>query len=364
MIVERFLSLDLISLLVIACLFKFCSSTWNFSAVNLTNDVPIWRFAFWRNRAFFAVPSFSRRGQLVNSELTLLESCWPEPGSNHSGFAATLADNDVRIFPKSALAFDKCHKLSSVVALDIESRGRLWVLDAPEDHDCSAKILVYDLRRNDLEIARTDLGGVRKENLKSLVIDPVYGLWGPRAYVGDPGDESIIVYSLFKRRWWRLKLTSDHRIPSFSPTEMAISRKSAFLYLTDSRSQDLFSVDLETLRDEEGPSIFHEREIERNSSIQWVGRKMGKSSGLAIDQRGGLHYFLVTEHASANGYSILLQSAEVPCITDYRLDSQRNVWALVNLENPLVKTSNTIYQGKWHAHFRTARIFKHNSFAP
>lgn len=66
----------------------------------------------------------------------------------------------------------------------------------------------------------------------------------------------------------------------------------------------------------------------------------------------------------ANGYSILLQSTEVPCITDYRLDPQKNVWGLVNLQNPSVATFNTIYQGKWHAHFRTVRIFRHNSFAP
>ncbi|XP_066592041.1 uncharacterized protein [Prorops nasuta] len=298
------------------------TSGWDLVSADLEQNAVITRFAVWRNRAFLVIPRQKRRVK----KATLFEGVWPE-----------TVNNNVKAFlglEKSGLT--KCSGLRTAVGLDIEPLGRLWVLDVPEESYCPAKIIVYDLRRNNEEVASNELSGVDKNKLGAIVIDSYIGLWGQRAYIADPGDETIIIYSLGQRKWWKVKLQHATNVQYLRITDFAISRKNSVLYLTASSSLDLFSVNLQQLRYDMDFST----RVTRNITVSWVGYKMGTSSGLLCDSKIGLHYFMVSEKASvrwdsklpliAENHQILLQNQTVPCIADYRMDSQKNIWAVVN----------------------------------
>ncbi|XP_046604634.1 protein yellow-like [Neodiprion virginianus] len=345
---------------------------WNFSTVGLPHNVPIWRFTVWRNKAYFAVPRWDKATKV---QFTLLEATWPEFG-NPLQLAAVTAD--LLPFPDSKSQQEgDCQDLQSVTGLDSDVRGRLWILDAPtRSHRCSAKIVVFDLRRNE-KVTETKLQNIPSRDLKCLVVDPVVGQRGFQAYVSDPGDQSIIVYSLAQRTWWRLKLSSQSDIPKIFSTDLAISRKSPIMYLTGYGSDDLFSMDLDSIRNGGvPPSGLMKNESLSGISVKWIGSKMGPSSGLIGDLRGGLHYFLMTEIASvrwdsrqkleAEGHRIQLQSETIPSITDYALDSQKNVWAVVNERHPLRDPKDSKDSVDWKNRKsikkRTIKVYKYKPF--
>ncbi|XP_046736874.1 major royal jelly protein 1-like [Diprion similis] len=345
---------------------------WNFSTIGLPQNVPIWRFTIWRNKAYFAVPRWDKTTKV---KFTLLEAAWPEFGNP---LQLATVTGDLLPFPDSKSQQEGvCKDLQSVTGLDSDGRGRLWILDAPtRSHQCSAKIVVFDLRRNE-KVAETELQNISPRDLKCLVVDPIIGQRGFQAYVSDPGGQSIIVYSLTQRTWWKLKLSSEPHIPKIFITDLAISRKSPIMYLTGYQSDDLFSIDLDSIRNEGVPPAgLLKNESLSEISVARVGSKMGSSSGLICDLRGGLHYFLVTEIASvrwdsrlkleAEGHRIQLQSETIPSITDYALDSQKNVWAIVNERHPLRGPKHSEDAVGWKNRKsikqRTIKVYKYKPF--
>jgi len=60
--------------------------------------------------------------------------------------------------------------LVSVTGLDVDARGRLWVLDAPDQYDRWPQIVIYDLRRNDrLVFIKTHISRKDVYNIASRV---------------------------------------------------------------------------------------------------------------------------------------------------------------------------------------------------
>ncbi|KAH0560533.1 major royal jelly protein 1-like [Cotesia glomerata] len=346
---------------ILASFYISRSVGWNFSKVNLPNDVFISRFAIWKNRVFLAAPRWSKWS---NNSVTLLEAPWIDPEvlslMNIPSPPATAY-----LSPELQSLGKDCTNLLSVTALDIDNRGRLWVLDSPEDMNCPAKIIIYNLHHNE-EISRENLLGVPRKNLKCLTVDPVIGLWGHRGYIGDPGDESIIIFDTGltgQRKWWKLHLKHGPTVPRVYTNDLTISRKNKRLYITGTNSLDLFSIDLDKLRHRDRLSVEY-------SDILWHGIKLGTSTGLLCDSKDGVQYFLVSEHASvrwdtkynlkAENHLILLQSEHVLSITDYRMDSSKNVWAIINplwYDNRCVDTTN-----KWNATNRIIKIPGFDSF--
>ncbi|XP_015116476.1 uncharacterized protein LOC107040770 [Diachasma alloeum] len=342
--------------------------SWDFSQCNVSDDVTIWKFAVWRNRAFFAVP---RWGDNSRCHPTLLEAPWypdqpPELSLLHPPHSTVSAYPSVEIQASGNL----CTNLISIVGVDVDNRGRLWVLDSPESTRCPAKIVLFDLRRNE-EICRDNLRGIAKEGLRNLLVDPVVGPRGYRAYIGDPGDNSILIYNIDHtglRTWWTVKLRPPVDHPKIISTDLAICRKNQ-LFITGGNFLDLFSVNLELLRSEHSQALVPPQ----TTNTTYHGIKMGVSSGLLCDPKGGLHYFLVTEHASvrwdtkhdlkAGSHAVLLQSEQALSLTDYRMDAQRNVWGLVNARHPyLGEYGNCRATGKLSD--RIVRVFKYNLLAP
>jgi len=73
-----------------------------------------------------------------------VEVSWPE--INLPLNVANVAISP-KLFPKDAKR--DYETLVSVTGLDVDARGRLWVLDAPDGHDRWPRIVIYDLKRND-----------------------------------------------------------------------------------------------------------------------------------------------------------------------------------------------------------------------
>ncbi|XP_034939902.1 major royal jelly protein 1-like [Chelonus insularis] len=363
--------LILFKLLLIIITIITSSTAWNFSKVSLPDDVLIWRFVLWKNRAYLAIPRWQSG---LNNSVTLLEAPWIEP---ETMFLMNIPQPSVKPFPslQEQSLGDDCDNIISVTGLDIDSRGRLWVLDSPTSVDCSAKIIIFDLHRR-TEVSRSTLTGVATKELKTIVIDPTIGLYGYRGYVGDPGDESIIVYNIGRtgQKWWKLKLLHKSTVPRIYTGDLAVSKRNSRLYLTGYKSLDLFSIDLDILRYEDFLSFPRKVFRHRNASVTWHGIKLGLSSGLLCDSKDGLHYFLVTEYASvrwdtkydlkATNHEILEQSEQVLSITDYRTDSQKNVWGLVNGHYPFNKRKNLIATKKWNPTSRVIQILHSRSFKP
>ncbi|XP_051161619.1 uncharacterized protein LOC127281774 [Leptopilina boulardi] len=338
---------------------ELLSSSWNLTSVNLDDDALIWRFTIWRDRAFLAIPR--RKNDIKNKRYTLVEAPWPEISEDERNFA-------LRPFPNSNSQsnIDNCFRsLRCVVALDIDSKGRLWVLDVPTEKRCSPKIIIYHLLRNNQELKRIELSNVSTANLRSLVT--YTDSYDTRAYIGDPGDESIIVYSLEHQRWWRIKLEHDSYIPKVYSSDLAICCKSSLLYFTGYPSHDLFSLNLEDLQEMEEST----EKIIKSANISWHGKKLGSSSGLFCDKKQGLHYFMINDKASvrwdsnleltAENHLVLLQTEDVPYITHYAADSQKHVWGLSNVWFPFQEESYNDFDTKLKT--RTIKVFNYSQYS-
>lgn len=77
-----------------------------------------------------------------------MEVSWPEITSN---WQLRVTNAAVVPFSKNRpLKYDYRERtLVSVTGLDVDARGRLWVLDAPDLCDRWPQIVIYDLKRND-----------------------------------------------------------------------------------------------------------------------------------------------------------------------------------------------------------------------
>ncbi|KAG7211987.1 hypothetical protein KM043_011185 [Ampulex compressa] len=296
---------------------SFCCNT---TEIILSRNVLIWKFAVWRNRVFLAVPRWVEEKNNESGYLpTLLEANWSEFSTN--------SQTSKMVEPFSISLNDKSighrEKLRSVTALEVDVRGRLWVLDVSPKFD------------NPATLVSVDLVDVATANLRCLVVDP----WGSKAYISDTDDESIVLFNLEQRRWWRINTIGVSNIPRLWSTQMAISRKNSILYLTGESTLELFGISLEEFKNE----------VPENVTVLRLGNKMGLSSDVFCDSKGGLHYFILSQKASvrwnskfslkAENHAILVQNESVPCITDYTVDTQKNLWALVNAECPFGKKS-------------------------
>ncbi|XP_012063539.1 PREDICTED: uncharacterized protein LOC105626858 [Atta cephalotes] len=342
-------------------LLSHISHSWNLTSLNISDDVLIWRFAVWKNRAFLAIPRSTNEKQ-EEWKPTLVEVSWPEINLPLNVANAVISS---KLFPKSRVSKQDYETLISVTGLDVDARGRLWVLDAPDGYDRWPRIIIYDLKRNDRLVSSTELTKVSVKHLKSLVIDPFEDQWGFRGYIADAGDETIIIYSSGLCKWWKLRMLHGPEIPRVQFSDLAVSRMNSILYMTGHNSHDLFSINLERISTDKLLRI-SSREVQ-NVTVTWLGKKLGSSVGLFSDLKDGLHYFMTSERASvrwntklplnAQSHSVLIQNDDVPCITDYIMDSRRNVWGLVNSKCPGTTKKNTLSNSTLKS--RTIKIQKY-----
>lgn len=83
-------------------------------------------------------------GEKENYIPTLVEVPWRE-----INLPTSFASMVTMPFPKKGSSKRPYTTLTSVTGLDVDSRGRLWILDAPDEDDYWPQIVIYDLKRND-----------------------------------------------------------------------------------------------------------------------------------------------------------------------------------------------------------------------
>lgn len=77
----------------------------------------------------------------------MVEVSWPEINSNLP-LSVANAIISPKLFPKEGSSKRDYETLISVTGLDVDARGRLWILDASDGYDWP-RIVIYDLKRND-----------------------------------------------------------------------------------------------------------------------------------------------------------------------------------------------------------------------
>lgn len=168
---------------------------------------------------------------------TLIEASWPE---NIIGVKPTIYPSEEVHLRKAG----KCKGVKKAVATDIDSSGRLWLID--EGHDiCSAKLVVWDLLYFNSEVMEFLLkcqthvpqfqihfqafGGLRGKQFSKIVVDPANLENGDsRAYISLKNEDFLLVYSLNERKLAKLKFTNPEiqnptKKPSFA--EMVWNRQ-------------------------------------------------------------------------------------------------------------------------------------------
>ncbi|XP_065334864.1 protein yellow-like [Cloeon dipterum] len=133
-----------------------------------------------------------------------------------------------------------CNKIEEATGLEVDSVGRLWVLDQGSD-DCNAKLWTIDLNKND----QTKL--IHRFSFQKLTHDLALDETpdGTFAYISRWYQEQIVVFNLERNQSWIVK-TPDVKVFSLalSPKDQEPSQ----LYLSNHRSNELYSISVATLR--------------------------------------------------------------------------------------------------------------------
>ncbi|XP_065334971.1 protein yellow-like isoform X2 [Cloeon dipterum] len=138
-----------------------------------------------------------------------------------------------------------CDKLERTKGLEVDSVGRLWVLDSGGD-DCYAKIWTIDLNNNDHTkiIHRFPV----RRLMQDLVLDETPD--GTFAYISQGIEQNVVVFSLERNQSWIVKT------PEIEVFSIALSPKKdqepRQLYLSKWYSKELYSISVAALRNGAG----------------------------------------------------------------------------------------------------------------
>lgn len=75
---------------------------------------------------------------------TLVEVPWPE-----NNLPVSVINIVTVPFSKRRSSKRHCTTFTSITGLDVDSQGRLWILDAPDEDGYWPRIVIYNLKRND-----------------------------------------------------------------------------------------------------------------------------------------------------------------------------------------------------------------------
>lgn len=133
----------------------------------------------------------------------------------------------------------KCGQLQDAISVDVDlKRGRLWVLDKGNEF-CDGKVIEFNLFFNN-EVGVSVLKGVERSGLGVLVVDPASHV--QKIYVGGLQGEIIVVFT-DTLSWKKVKLDGGLILTD----SLGISRNTALLFITSTKSDDLFSLNLKDL---------------------------------------------------------------------------------------------------------------------
>ncbi|XP_065336029.1 protein yellow-like [Cloeon dipterum] len=132
-----------------------------------------------------------------------------------------------------------CNKIEEATGLDVDSVGRLWVLDNGSDN-CYAKLWTIDLSNND----QTKIIHVFpfRKSMHDLVLDETPN--ETLAYIAWWRERKIVVFSLERNESWILD-TPGIRVMSIALSPMEEARQ---LYVSNWSSNEVYSISVDALR--------------------------------------------------------------------------------------------------------------------
>lgn len=184
-----------------------------------------------------------------------------------------------------------CEDIQNAVDLEIDhKKARLWVLDRGNEA-CSSKLLIFNLNLNQL-FGTYNLEEVSSGKLSSLVLDRQHE---PVAYIGGL-ENKLVVFSFGEKKSWALQLRAKHGSMLISTGSLAISKADDELFITGTKSEDLFSVNVRHILEIEQDANKSE-EANVTVRVNWLGQKLGPSGGITVDNKNGLIYYLIRDYA-------------------------------------------------------------------
>ncbi|KAJ8959609.1 hypothetical protein NQ318_021795 [Aromia moschata] len=341
---------------------------WDLSSFGINENYYVSSIGIHRTRAFLTLPRSVCHNNVSNP--TVVEVAWT---INHIYSSSNIPTKRQKILDYQQ--WGECKDLQDAISVDVEpKKPKIWILDKGNEL-CLPKIVSYNLFYNNIFESCT-LTDIPRQNLNTLVIDRAYGKFGHRAYIGNAGDDTILIFFLDELKYWKLKLLHmDYPFISVSADFLSISKIDPVLYITGRNSIELFSIDLENIRNLEEPLISEAQATNLECKVTFLGHKLEISSGLETDYKNGLSYYLVRDYVvvrwligsplEAEYHNIFAQSYEkLPYVSELFTGPQNGLWALVNPLSPkeCMEVNNTILENIPRPENRAVKILKYNKF--
>ena len=131
-----------------------------------------------------------------------------------------------KIFPNLKIhgkRLGTCRQIIQSVGTDIDSKGRLWMIDSGSTI-CHPKLIIYDLlylnegevlcmlnqifliKLSFTEVQFQTFNNIKDKTFNSILVDPILaGLTDSRAYISLVNEEFLFVYSFNERKIGKLK---------------------------------------------------------------------------------------------------------------------------------------------------------------
>ncbi|KAL9702652.1 hypothetical protein quinque_006170 [Culex quinquefasciatus] len=253
-----------------------CATSWDLSSVGV-EEFSLKHVSLYKSRAFLTIE---------HANVTLVEASWPE---NKLGVRPRIiSDRDGELN-------SGCEGLKKVIWTDVDPVGRLWILDRG-DEQCNPKLLISSLIFASSKEIRYDFSDSSRE-LHSIVVDPIQASDGDtRAFVTLENTDYLLFFSLFKQAVGKLQFEKKDfsRITPISLSEVTINQNR--LYISDSLTGRLFSLPVKTIRQ----LTFPEDDVQKmvmKTNVTYLGRLLGRASGLKLDLRDNLFYIIPRDGA-------------------------------------------------------------------
>ncbi|XP_065334718.1 major royal jelly protein 1-like [Cloeon dipterum] len=137
--------------------------------------------------------------------------------------------------------WEKCNKIEEAKGLEVDSIGRLWVLDeASSKSNCRAKLWIFDLNSNKTELVHHFYF---HDPIHDLVLDETPN--GTFAYISRQSKQHIVVFSLEQNESWKVN-TSGLAVSSIALSPK--NQEPRTLYLSEYESSELYSISVAALR--------------------------------------------------------------------------------------------------------------------
>uniref|UniRef100_A0A6V7K7C7 Uncharacterized protein n=1 Tax=Bracon brevicornis TaxID=1563983 RepID=A0A6V7K7C7_9HYME len=260
----------------------------------------------WKDRIYVTLPRYMHGVPVTLGSLP-----------RDSAYSETKNRPQVEAYPSFAMqAIGECDSFQSVQGIEIDTYGRLWVLDSGRIETltadplsyCPPRLVIIDLETNSVLRSYEFPDDVTPRNhslLTGIVLDSSDGVF---AYIMDVNqvDPGIIVYSLPENRSWKkrhpnMRNKASHiavgsayssvHLPIGSIALSPLSSSQRFVYYTFLAPIEVFRVPISILRVDSG-------DIDDNF-VRAVVQKSFRSESMMMEADGMIYLGCVDQHAVA-----------------------------------------------------------------